>query len=99
MPRLYYFDNIKILLIVIVVLMHAGMAYVLVTELWPVSFPTPFPVADLLVIETFEAIASSFAMALFFFISAYLLVGSFDRKGRRSSLKIASCRSESHSLG
>jgi peptidoglycan/LPS O-acetylase OafA/YrhL len=87
MQRLYYFDNIKVLLIVIVIFMHAGMAYVPVAELWPVSFPTPFPVADLLVVGTFQAIGSSFAMALFFFISAYLLVGSFDRKGQKKFLK------------
>jgi peptidoglycan/LPS O-acetylase OafA/YrhL len=87
MPRLYYFDNIKILLIVIVVFIHAGMAYVPVAELWPVSFPTPFPAAELLVVGTFEAIGSSFAMALFFFISAYLLVGSFDRKGQKKFLR------------
>ena len=87
MPRLYYFDNIKILLIVIVVFMHAGIAYQPVVQLWPVSFPGSFPVADVLIVETFEATATSFAMALFFFISAYLLVGSFDRKGRQKFLK------------
>ena len=41
----------------------------------------------MLVVGTFEAVAASFAMALFFFISAYLLVGSFDRKGRQKFLR------------
>jgi peptidoglycan/LPS O-acetylase OafA/YrhL len=41
----------------------------------------------LLVVETFQAIGSSFAMALFLFISAYLLVGSFDRKGQKKFLQ------------
>ena len=31
--------------------------------------------------------AASFAMALLFFISAYLLMGSFDRKGRQKFLR------------
>ena len=87
MPRFYYFDNIKILLIVIVVFIHAGLAYIPNAEAWSPSFPGPLPLADVLAVGTFEAVAGSFAMALFFFISAYLLVGSFDRKGRQKFLK------------
>ncbi|MGA3199540.1 MAG: acyltransferase family protein [Halobacteriota archaeon] len=87
MPRLYYFDNIKILLIVIVVFIHAGLAYIPTAEGWSPSFPGTLPFADVLVVGTFEAVAASFAMALFFFISAYLLVGSFDRKGRQKFLR------------
>ncbi len=87
MPRLYYFDNIKILLIVVVVFIHSGLAYIPTAEGWSPSFPGPLPLADVLVVGTFEAVAASFAMALFFFISAYLLVGSFDRKGQKKFLK------------
>jgi len=87
MPRLYYFDNIKILLIVIVVFIHAGLAYIPTAEGWSPSFSGTLPFADVLVVGTFEAVAASFAMALFFFISAYLLVGSFDRKGRQKFLR------------
>jgi fucose 4-O-acetylase-like acetyltransferase len=87
MPRLYYFDNIKILLIVIVVFIHAGMAHIPTAEGWSPSFPEPLPFSDVLVVGTFEAVSASFAMALFFFISAYLLVGSFDRKGRQKFLR------------
>jgi peptidoglycan/LPS O-acetylase OafA/YrhL len=87
MPRLYYFDNIKILLIVTVVFIHAGLAYFPTAEGWSPSYPGNLPLSDLLVVGTFEAVAASFAMALFFFISAYLLVGSFDRKGRQKFLK------------
>jgi peptidoglycan/LPS O-acetylase OafA/YrhL len=87
MPRLYYFDNIKILLIVVVVFIHSGLAYIPTAEGWSPSYPGPLPFSDVLVVGTFEAVAASFAMALFFFISAYLLVGSFDRKGQKKFLR------------
>ena len=51
------------------------------------SYPGPLPFANVVVVGTIVAIAGSFAMALFFFISAYLLVGSFDRKGWAKFLK------------
>ncbi|MGA7075709.1 MAG: acyltransferase family protein, partial [Halobacteriota archaeon] len=85
--RLYYFDNIKIILILVVIFIHAGLAYIPTAEGWSPSFPGPLPLVDVLVVGTFEAVAASFAMALFFFISAYLLVGSFDHKGRQKFLR------------
>jgi glucan biosynthesis protein C len=87
MQRLYYFDHIKILLIVIIIFWHTGSAYVPVAGGWPVNFPEPVPFVNLLVVDTFLTVSASFAMALFFFISAYLLVGSFDRKGRQKFLR------------
>jgi peptidoglycan/LPS O-acetylase OafA/YrhL len=92
MKRLYYFDNIKIVLILFVIFQHSGMAYVPVAEGWSPSFPGPFPFADVVVINTFLAVSASFAMALFFFISAYFLPGSFDRKGRQKFLRDRSVR-------
>jgi fucose 4-O-acetylase-like acetyltransferase len=53
MQRLYYFDNIKIFLIVIVVFIHAGLAYVPTAEGWAPSFPGPLPFSDVLVVGTF----------------------------------------------
>ena len=87
MQRLYYFDNIKIVLIIFVILIHSGLAYIPNAEGWVPSYPGPLPFADVLIVGTVEAVAGAFAMALFFFISAYLLVGSFDRKGRAKFLK------------
>jgi glucan biosynthesis protein C len=49
--------------------------------------PWTIPIRERLVVDTFFAVSASFAMALFFFISAYLLVGSFDRKGRQKFLR------------
>ncbi|MGD0172743.1 MAG: acyltransferase [Halobacteriota archaeon] len=87
MQRLYYFDNIKIVLIIFVILIHSGLAYIPNAEGWSPSYLGPLPFSDVLVVGTIELVAGAFAMALFFFISAYLLVGSFDRKGRTKFLK------------
>ena len=69
------------------ILIHSGLAYIPNAEGWVPSYPGPLPFADVLIVGTVEAVAGAFAMALFFFISAYLLVGSFDRKGRAKFLK------------
>jgi fucose 4-O-acetylase-like acetyltransferase len=58
-----------------------------VAEGWIPSYLGPLPFVSAVAIDSFLAIASSFAMALFFFISAYLVVGSFDRKGPRKFLR------------
>ena len=87
MQRLYYFDYIRIVLILFVIFQHTGMAYVPVAEGWPIVYTGPLPFASDVIISSIGAISSAFAMALFLFISAYLLVGSFDRKGRRTFLR------------
>jgi|GEM_PF-5750793 len=38
MLRLYYFDNIKILLIIFVILIHSGLAYIPNAEGWSPSY-------------------------------------------------------------
>ncbi|MGZ4941978.1 MAG: acyltransferase family protein [Halobacteriota archaeon] len=87
MQRLYYFDNLKIVLILVVIFFHAGMAYIPVAEGWPVTMPGPIPFIGELVVGSYQTVSNSFMMALFFFISAYFIAGSFDRKGRRTFLK------------
>src|SRR5665647_2026257 len=46
MQRLYYFDDIKIILILVVIFIHPGLAYVPTAEGWSPSFPGPRPFAD-----------------------------------------------------
>jgi len=84
--RLYFLDNLKILLAVIVILVHAGQPYGPGGD-WPIPAPPEIPFLDVIVIGLFFAVTSAFFMGLFFFISAYLLPGSFDRKGARRFLQ------------
>lgn len=84
--RLYYLDNIRIFLIVIVIFVHAAEPYG-PGAAWPIKAPVPLPFANILIVGAFLAISTSFFMGLFFFISAYFLPGSFDRKGGKRFLK------------
>jgi glucan biosynthesis protein C len=89
--RIYYLDNLKILLAAIVILLHAGQPYGPGGD-WFIPQPPVIPVENLIVIGFFFAVASSFFMGLFFFISAYFVPGSYDRKGARLFLRDRSIR-------
>jgi len=74
-PRLFFIDNLRIALIVLVVAHHAGQAY------GPVSwwyFENPDRAS---ILGAFFTVNRSFFMSLFFMISGYFLPMSYDRKG------------------
>ena len=85
-PRLYYIDNLRILLTILVILHHLAIAY---------GGPGDFPYVEegemgtvsSILITLFLAINQSFFMGIFFMISSYFTPGSVDRKGARSYLK------------
>ncbi|MGQ9426605.1 acyltransferase family protein [Gilvimarinus sp. F26214L] len=79
--RLYFLDNIKVALISLVVIHHAGQAYG-PTDYWPIQAGERLnflgPIFD---------VNGAFFMGLFFMISAYFLPTSLDRKGARRLLR------------
>lgn len=77
--RIYYLDNLKAFLIVLVVVHHATMAYAPTGGVWFYAFPGE-RIMELRYLLLFNA---SFFMGLFFFISGYFLPASFDRHGAR----------------
>jgi peptidoglycan/LPS O-acetylase OafA/YrhL len=77
--RLYFLDNLKILLAVLVVLHHAGQPYGPGGDWWVASEPEQF--ITMLVLGIFFSVNSAFFMGLFFLISAYFVPVSVDRKG------------------
>ena len=83
--RLFFLDNLKVLLIVLVVMHHAGQPYGPGGD-WPIA-AEPLPDINLLVMSLFFVVNSAFFMGLFFMISAYFLPGSYDRKGPAQILK------------
>ncbi len=78
-PRLFYMDNLKILLIVLVVIHHAAQPYG-PGGAWIID-PEPEQTINVLLLGLFFAVNSAFFMGLFFLISAYFVQGSYDRKG------------------
>ena len=76
--RMAYLDNLKILLIVLVVAHHAAQAYGPTGGSWPVGQDERAEV-----LGPFITINSMFFMGLFFFISGYFTPHSVERKGLR----------------
>jgi glucan biosynthesis protein C len=83
--RLFFLDNLKVLLIVLVVMHHAGQPYGPGGD-WPIA-QEQIPDIDLLLMSLFFIVNASFFMGLFFMISAYFLPGSYDRKGPAQFMK------------
>jgi glucan biosynthesis protein C len=74
-------DNLKVFLILLVVLHHAGQPYGPTGGAWPIFHAERFRL-----LGPFFHVNASFFMGLFFLISAYFLPASFDRKGARRFL-------------
>lgn len=73
--RLYFLDNLKVALISLVVVHHAGQAYG-PTDYWPIRSDE-----QIALLGPFFEINGAFFMGLFFLISAFFLPRSVDRKG------------------
>jgi peptidoglycan/LPS O-acetylase OafA/YrhL len=72
--RLYFLDNLRIGLTILVIAHHVGQAYGPTGGSWPIQEP-----ARAAVLGPFFTVNRSFFMSLFFLISGYLMVMSYDR--------------------
>ena len=77
--RLYYLDNLRIALTVLVIAHHVGQAYGPTGGWWPVQEE-----ARAALLGPFFTVNRSFFMSLFFMISGYFMVGACERSGPRS---------------
>jgi len=80
--RLYYLDNLRVAVIILVIAHHVGQAYGPTGGWWPIQEATRAPV-----LGSFFTVNRSFFMSLFFMISGYFTVMSFRSKGARAFLK------------
>jgi glucan biosynthesis protein C len=74
--RLYYLDNLRVMLTILVIAHHVGQAYGPTGGYWPVQEE-----ARAALLGPFFTVNRSFFMSLFFMISGYLMVGAYDRGG------------------
>jgi hypothetical protein len=79
--RLAYLDNLRVILTVLVVMVHAGVIYGSAGSFFGIADPGGDEVAPIL-LTIFGAICQSFFMGLFFFVSGCFIPGSLDRKGQ-----------------
>lgn len=80
--RIAFIDNLKVVLIIMVIAHHAGQAYGPTGGRWPFMYPEKAAI-----LGTFFYVNASFFMGLFFLISAYFLPRSYDRKGAARFMK------------
>ena len=78
-PRIYFIDNLRILLTILVILHHLAITYG-GDGGWPISDPSMNPSSQI-VLTVFTAYNQAFFMAFFFMISAYFLPRSYEKKG------------------
>ncbi len=79
-PRLAYIDNIKWMVIIMVVLVHASVTYSGIGS-WFYKEPSSLDAVSKLVFSFYESFSQAFFMGILFFIAATFIPGSYDRKG------------------
>jgi glucan biosynthesis protein C len=83
--RLFFVDNLRILLTVVVVLHHLAIVYGASGD-FPYKEARPDELASI-VLSLFTAVNAPYFMGFFFMISGYFVPGSYDRKGMGLFLK------------
>lgn len=83
--RLYFVDNLRILLIILLVLHHLAITYGH-SGMWYYLEGRPDDIT-VLVATLFTAVNQAFFLAFFFMIAGYFTPGSYDRKGAWPFLK------------
>jgi hypothetical protein len=78
-PRIYFLDNLRILLTILVILHHIAITYG-GDGGWPIFDPSKNPSSQI-VLTVFTTYNQAFFMAFFFMISAYFLPRSYEKKG------------------
>ncbi|MCX9011039.1 MAG: acyltransferase family protein [Candidatus Methanoperedens sp.] len=78
--RLFFIDNLRILLIVLVVLVHLAITYGAPVGSWYYHEGQPGMIESIFYVF-FLAVSQSFFMGFFFIISGYFTPASYDRKG------------------
>ena len=84
MKRLYYLDNLKVCLTVLVIMHHAGQAYGNGGD-W--AYTPSNPAEFMPWIWHFFSTNAAFFMGLYFFISGYFVPISFDRQGTKQFIR------------
>ena len=83
--RMFFLDNLKILLTILVIMQHTMITYGAAGG-WYFVDPNTDELSSIL-LSIFAGLNQGFFMGLFFFISTYFVPGSYNRKGPKKFLK------------
>ncbi len=84
--RLIFIDNIRWVMIMLVLSMHAAVTYSGHGS-WYVTEPANLGIAQDLTFLTYQELLQSFFMGFLFFIAGYFVPGSYDKKGAARFLR------------
>jgi len=84
--RLFYLDNLRIYLIILVILHHAALAYGYI-EAWPVRDPA-IDATSPIFLDIFNLINQTYFMSAFFLLAGYFTPRSLERKGFKRFIAI-----------
>lgn len=78
--RLYYIDNLRVFVIVLVIMMHLAVTYSGFGS-WYYNEGAEINVFEMIVFGFFQSFLQAFFMGLLFLISGYFVPGAYDKKG------------------
>lgn len=77
--RLFYMDNLRVALTILVILHHLSVIYAANTPFYYVEQTDS--VITIVLLAMFQLLNQAYFMGMFFFLAGYFTPGSFDRKG------------------
>ena len=90
-PRLEFIDNLRWVMIILVVSMHAAVTYSHLGSWYFMEDPKPERIV-LVIFAAYQMFLQAFFMGLLFLIAGYFVPGAFDRKGLGHFLRDRSVR-------
>lgn len=84
--RLLFIDNLRWVMIILVVAMHAAVTYS-IAGAWYYTELHPLKPLEQLFFYAFEFFTKTFRMGILFFLAGYFVPGAYDRKGAGRFLK------------
>jgi surface polysaccharide O-acyltransferase-like enzyme len=78
--RLFFVDNIRWLMIIFVVMIHAAVTYSTL-GMWYYTEPAKRDILSLAIFTIYQSFTQAYSMGLLFLIAGYFVPASFDRKG------------------
>jgi len=74
--RIIFFDNLRYLMVLLVLIFHSGASYGSMVSFWPYHDPNPTEVVDIIIL-----LLDVFMMSILFFIAGYFALPSLQKKG------------------
>ena len=80
--RLVFFDNLRYLMVLLVLVFHSGASYGSMVNFWPYHDPNPTEFVDILML-----LFDVFMMGIMFFIAGYFALPSLQKRGGGNFIK------------